>query len=315
MHPELGNERPRASPWVVALCLFCVYVIWGTTYFALKVGLQGAGPYFLIGTRFTIAGALLLGWLRLRGERWPSLREWRGAGVLGLLLLTLGTGNVTVAEQWVTSGATVALISLVPLAVTVWSVAFGARPKALEWVAILLGGIGTGVMVMGEDLSARPLGTMLLLLAIASWSLGTVLSRRIITPPGAMGFAAEMLVGGILALIGSLALHEPWNFAPDTHVALAWGYLVIFGSLIAFSAYRYLVDRVSERLAASYAYVNPIVGLLVGWGLGRERFSLNVLLGLPVVLISVGALAWAQLRRPVPAASPQRCLEPSRVVK
>jgi drug/metabolite transporter (DMT)-like permease len=299
------------------VCLFCVYVIWGTTYYALKVGLEGAGPYFLIGTRFVAAGVLTMAWRRWRGDPLPTARQWRGAALLAFLLLVLSLGNVTVAEKWVSSGAVVALITLVPLAVALWSVAFGSRPQPLEWLAIILGSVGTFVMVMGEDLRARPLGTVLILIAIASWSLGTVLSKRIETPRGTMGFAAEMLAGGVMALVLSAALGERWTLAPVARVWWAWGYLVVFGSLIAFSAYRYLVDEVSPTLATSYAYVNPPVGLLVGWGLGHERFSANVLLGLPIVLASVGLLAWAQFRRPTlgGALPRRRCLEPSRVVE
>jgi len=303
--------------WLVPLCLFCVYVIWGTTYYALKVGLEGAGPYFLLGTRFAAAGGLTMAWLLWRGAPLPTARQWRGAALLALLLLVVSLGNVTVAEKWVSSGATVALVTLVPLAVALWSVALGRRPQALEWLAIVLGSVGTFVMVMGEDLRARPLGTVLILIGVASWSLGTVLSKRIETPPGTMGFAAEMLAGGVMALVLSATLGETWTLVPAARVWWAWSYLVVFGSLIGFSAYRYLVDEVSPTLATSYAYVNPVVGLLVGWGLGHEAFSANVLFGLPIVLISVGALAWAQLRRPAAdtVAEPRRCLEPSRVVE
>ncbi len=318
-HPDLRKELRPGPLWLVAVCLVCVYVIWGTTYYALKVGLEGAGPYFLIGTRFIVAGGLLMLWLRGRGEALPTLRQWRGATVIAFLLLVVSLGNVTVAEQWVTSGATVALVTLIPLAIALWSIAFGTRPKPLEWGAIILGACGTLIMVGGEDLRARPLGTILILIGIASWSLGTVLSRRIETPPGAMGFAAEMLAGGAIALFASAVFHESWSVPHSPRVWWAWAYLVVFGTLIAFSAYRYLVAHVSPTLAASYAYVNPLVGLLVGWGLGNESFSANVLIGLPIVLASVGALAWAQFRRPVariPAPVPQpRCLEPSRVVE
>ena len=288
------SAEPASRRWLIPACLFCVYVIWGTTYYALKVGLEGVGPYFLIGTRFIVAGALTMGWLCLRGQPLPTLRQWGGAALLAFLLLVVSLGNVTVAERWVTSGAAVALVTLTPLTVALWSVAFGSRPKALEWVAIILGAAGTLVMVMGEDLRARPLGTTLILIGIASWSLGTVLSRRIETPPGAMGFAAEMLTGGLMALVLSVVFREPWTFAPSERVWWAWSYLVVFGSLIGFSAYRYLVDQVSPTLATSYAYVNPLVGLLVGWGLGHESFSANVLIGLPIVLASVGSLAWTQ---------------------
>ena len=312
-----SNPLAASGRWRVPLCLFCVYVIWGTTYYALKVGLEGAGPYFLIGTRFVAAGGLAMAWLRWRGVPLPTARQWRGAALLAFLLLVVSLGNVTVAEKWVSSGAAVALITLVPLAVALWSVAFGRRPRALEWLAITLGSAGTFVMVMGEDLRARPLGTTLILIGIASWSLGTVLSKRIETPPGTMGFAAEMLTGGVMALVLSAVFRETWTFMPAARVWWAWGYLVVFGSLIAFSAYRYLVDEVSPTLATSYAYVNPAVGLLVGWGLGHESFSANVLLGLPVVLGSVGLLAWAQFRRPTvdTAVEQRRCLEASRVVE
>jgi drug/metabolite transporter (DMT)-like permease len=297
---QLRNSQPAARRWLVPVSLFCVYVIWGTTYYALKVGLEGAGPYFLLATRFIVAGALTMGWLRLRGEPLPTARQWRGAAVLAFLLLVVSLGNVTVAEKWVASGAAVALVTLLPLTVALWSVYFGSRPKALEWAAIVVGAAGTLVMVMGEDLRARPLGTLLILIGVASWSLGTVLSRRIETPPGAMGFAAEMLAGGIMALVLSAVFRESWTVAPTARVWWAWSYLVVFGSLIGFSAYRYLVDQVSPTLATSYAYVNPLVGLLVGWGLGHERFSANVLIGLPIVLLSVGSLAWAQFHRPAP---------------
>ena len=311
------RPQPPAPPWLIAVCLACVYIIWGTTYYALKVGLEEAGPYFLIGTRFIAAGGPLMLWLHWRGEPLPTLRQWRGAALLAFLMLVVSLGNVTVAEQWVSSGAAVALISLMPLAVALWSIVFGKRPKLLEWGAIILGALGTLVMVLGHDLRARPLGAVLILIGICSWALGTVLSRRIVTPPGAMGFAAEMLAGGVIALTVSLVLRESWSLPHSPRVWWAWGYLVVFGSLIAFSAYRYLVERVSQTLAASYAYVNPLVGLLVGWGLGNETFSANVLLGLPIVLASVGALAWAQFGRTaaVPQASRRGCLEPSRVVE
>ena len=308
-------DRPPPPVWLVSACLGCVYLIWGTTYFALKVGLEGAGPYFLIGTRFIAAGVPLMAWLRGRGHALPTARQWRSAALMAFLLLIVSLGNVTVSEQWVSSGAVAALISLMPLVIALWSVAFGHRPKPLEWVAIAIGTAGTIVIVMGQDLRARPLGTVLILIGIASWSLGTVLSRRLDLPKGAMGFAAEMIAGGVIALSISALLHESWVLPTAPRVWWAWGYLVVFGSLIAFSAYRYLVDHVSQTLAATYAYVNPPVALLIGWGLGHETFSANVLLGLPVVLAAVGVLAWAQFRQTASREPQPRCLTPSRVVE
>ena len=286
----------RRPPWLVLICLFCVYVIWGTTYFALKVGLEGAGPYYLIGTRFLVAGGLLTGWLLFRGHPLPTLRQWRGAAVIAFLLLDVSLGNVTVAERSVSSGAAATLISFLPLAIAFWSVAFGHRPSTLEWSAIALGAVGTLIIASGHDLRANAAGTTLILVGIAAWSLGTVLSKRIELPAGAMGFAAEMLIGGVIALAASLIFGEKWVVPHSPRVWWAWVYLIVFGSLIAFSAYRYLVENVAPTLAATYAYINPPVALLVGWGLGSEQFSGNLLLGLPIVLASVALLAWAQTR-------------------
>jgi len=290
------DARGRPPILLIVACLLSVYVIWGTTYFALKVGVHGTPPFFLVGTRFVVAGGLLMGWLLLRGQPFPTLKQWGGAALLGLLLLTIGISSVTVAEQWVSSGAAVALISSMPLSTAIWSGVFGRWPRRWEWVAIVLGLVGTLTMVLGQDFRVSPLGTALILFGSITWSFGTVLSKRLELPHGAMGFAAEMLAGGVLCLIVSIALREPWSLPQSGAIWGAWAYLVIAGSLIAFSAYRYLVDAVSPTLAATYAYVNPPVALLVGWWLGNESFSSNMLVGLPIVLGSVGLLAWVQFR-------------------
>jgi drug/metabolite transporter (DMT)-like permease len=285
-----------ASPWLIVACLAAVYIVWGTTYYAIKVGVSDAAPYFLLGTRFVAAGAILIAFLKLRGVPWPTLPQWRGATILGIVLLVLGLGSVTVAEQWVSSGATVALISVMPLMTALWSGVFGRWPRPIEWLAIAIGAAGTLFMVAGADLRASPLGTGLILFACCTWAFGSVISPRIEAAHGAMGFAAEMLVGGLVGLAISAAIGERWILPDSDAVWWAWGYLVVFGSLIAFSAYRTLIERANPTLAATYAYVNPPVALLVGWWLGDERFSPNVLIGLPVVLGAVGLLAWAQFR-------------------
>jgi drug/metabolite transporter (DMT)-like permease len=230
----------------------------------------------------------------LRAKRMPTLNQWRNAALLGFLLLVVGNGGVAVAERWVSSGATVALISVMPLGTALWSGALGQWPRRWEWLAIGLGAVGVAVMLMGRDLHGSLPGTALILLATTCWSLGTVLSRRLDLPHGPTGFGAEMLSAGVMALIVSAALGEHWAVATEPKVWWAWGYLVVFGSLIAFSAYRYVVERVSPTLAATYAYVNPPVALFVGWWLGNESFSSNVLVGLPIVLGAVALHAWIQ---------------------
>ncbi len=289
-----------APKWLIGACLASVYLVWGTTYYALKIGVQGAPPYFLVGTRFVVAGGLVMLWLKLRGHSLPTLRQWRSASVLGFLMLAIGLANVTIAEKTVSSGAAVALISFMPLMMAVWSGVLEKWPKRSAWFAIGLGTLGTLVMITGADLRASPSGTALILIGTVTWSLGTVLSRRMDVPSGAMGFGAEMLVGGVIALVMSVVFGEHWSLPQSAPVWWAWAYLVVFGSLIAFSAYRILVERVSPTLASTYAYVNPPVALLVGWLLGNETFSPNVLLGLPIVLAAVGWHAWSELRAPVP---------------
>jgi drug/metabolite transporter (DMT)-like permease len=279
---------------MIGACLAAVYIIWGTTYFAIKVGVGGIAPLFLAGTRFLVAGGALMIIQMLRAQRMPTPRQWRNAALLGLLLLVVGNGGVTVAERWVSSGATVALISVMPLATALWSGALGEWPRGREWLAIGLGGVGAAVMLMGRDLHGSIPGTALILLATTCWSLGTVLARRLDVPHGPTGFGAEMFCAGVIALALSAMLGEHWVLPAAPKFWWAWAYLVIFGSLIAFSAYRYVVERVSPTLASTYAYVNPPVALLVGWWLGNESFSSNVLVGLPIVLSAVALHAWIQ---------------------
>ncbi len=297
--------RTSTTPswWLIAACLLTVYIIWGTTYFAIKVGIEGSPPFFLVGTRFLAAGGLLLAWQALRGRQMPTARQWRGAALLGFLLLVVGNGGVAVAERWVSSGATVALISIMPLGTALWSGVFGRWPRRMEWGAIALGGAGAAVMLMGRDLHGSIAGTLIILLGTTCWSLGTVLARRIDIPHGPTGFGAEMLTAGVSALVLSALLGERWTLPHSPRVWWAWGYLVVFGSVIAFSAYRFVVERVSPTLASTYAYVNPPVALLVGWWLGNESFSPNTLLGLPIVLSAVALHAWVQSR--IPAAGVQ----------
>ena len=206
-----------------------------------------------------------------------------------------------------------ALISVMPLATALWSCVFGDWPRRGEWIAIGVGAVGAAVMLLGRDLQASLAGTLIILLGTACWSFGTVLSRRLDIPHGPTGFGAEMLTAGLMALAISAAVGEHWILPSAPRVWGAWVYLVVFGSIIAFSAYRFLVERVSPTLAATYAYVNPPVGLCVGWWLGGETFSPNVLFGLPIVLTGVALHAWMSSRAGVPEPMPTVPVAVSRV--
>ena len=286
----------RPTTTVIIACLLAVYILWGTTYYAIKVAITGFATFFFVGTRFVVAGGLLLLWQMLRGAPMPTLAQWRGAALIGCLLLLAGNGTVAMGEHWVSSGAAVALISSVPLTTAAWSCLFGERPARLEWLAMGVGTAGIAVMLLGHDLRASPLGVAVVLGGSMCWSLGTVLARRVDVPAGATGFGAEMLCAGIAGFLVSALAREPWTFPSAPRPWMAWGYLVVFGSLIGFSAFRFLVERVSATLATSYAYVNPPVALFIGWWLGNEQFSAALLLGLPVVLGAVGLQTWAHAR-------------------
>jgi len=290
-------SHPRPSLALIIAALLSVYVIWGTTYFAIKVVVLGGMPsFFFMGVRFGTAGGLMLLWQLARRAPMPSARQWLNAMLIGGLLLVIGNGGVTLAEHRVSSGATVALLSVVPLLTAGVSGLLGEWPRPLEWVAMALGTSGIALMLLGHDLTSDPFGTALLLAAGLSWAVGTVLSRRLDIPGGATGFGAEMLCAGALSLLISLAIHEPWRVPPSGPVWLGLGYLVFFGSIIGFSAYRFLVERVAATLAMTYAYVNPPVALLTGWWLGNERFSTPLLAGLPIVLAAVALQTWAHAR-------------------
>src|SRR6202453_2430153 len=146
MVSDLKNPTvAKPAAWLIVACLLAVYIVWGTAYFAIKVAIEGFAPFFLVGTRFVVAGALLLGWQALRGAPAPTAKQWRGAALVGFLLLVVGNGGVSIAEHWVSSGATVALISIMPLATVLWSGAFGQWPRRAEWIAIAFGGAGASL--------------------------------------------------------------------------------------------------------------------------------------------------------------------------
>ena len=177
------------------------------------MAITGFATFFFVGTRFVAAGVLILLWQMLRGAPLPTRSQWRGAALIGCLLLLAGNGTVALGEHWVSSGAAVALVSSVPLTTAAWSCLFGERPARLEWLAMAVGTAGIAVMLLGHDLRASPLGVAVVLGGSICWSLGTVLARRIDVPAGATGFGAEMLCAGIAGFIVSALAREPWSFS------------------------------------------------------------------------------------------------------
>ncbi len=298
-----ANSLPAAGGWAgVVAALAAVYVVWGSTYLAIRIALEGIPPFLMAGVRFLVAGGALFVFLWLRGAPAPSARQWRSAALVGGLLLLGGNGGVVVAEQWVASG----LAALAVATVALWSALFaglwGQWPRRLEWVGLAVGFGGVALLSLEGGLRASPAGAAALLAGTMSWALGSMWSRRLDLPSGMMASAAEMLAGGAMLVAVGLAFGErvPSAIAPRPLLALA--YLVVFGSWIGFSAYLYLLRRVRPAAATSYAYVNPVIAMLLGVALGGETISASEWAALPVILAGV-AIVMVGHARAAPAAA------------
>src|SRR5438876_387048 len=239
----------------ILACLAATWLIWGSTYLAIKWALISLPPFFQMGTRFLVAGGLLMAWMRLvRKASWPTRAQWRNALWVGTLMLGGGMGGTAYAEQSVESGLVVAFIPVVPIMIAAINMAWKVYPSRLEATGIVVGLVGVLMLTQGAGFRASPQGLVAIAVACLSWSAGSVLSQRRWTPaPGATGFASEMLCGGCALMLMSLASGEPaavashWPF--HAKAVLAWAYLVVFGSLLAFNAYMVLLACVSGGLA------------------------------------------------------------------
>lgn len=284
-------------PPLILACLAATWVIWGSTYLAIKWALISFPPFYQMGTRFLVAGALLAGWMRLRRANWPTRAEWVNATLLGTLMLGFGYGFTALAEVSVSSGLVVAFIAIGPALQAALEWPYGVKPSRSATAGIALGLVGVLGLASGQGFSASPTGLAAVLLSSVAWKLGGVWSvhglprklggRKLNLAPGAMGFASQMLAGGaVLMVMSALAAERPsW---PITPLALAsWAYLVVAGSLLAFSAFMVLLQRTPTAVSSSYAYVNPLIGLVLGVTLGGETLHLVEWLSAALVTGSV----------------------------
>lgn len=266
--PALGWRRAG-----IVAALFALYVIWGSTYYAMHVAMTWLPPFLMAGPRFVLAGALLFVALRARGAPLPTGRQWVGAGVVGALLLVCGNGLVAIGQRSIDTGVAATVVATMPLWTAAIGAAWGERPSAREIVGLLVGFAGVAVLQSGGSLSVLSVDAAALLLAPLAWAFGSHLSRRIALPAGAMASAAQMIVGGAL-MIGVAVLRGERPSGPPTVVAVsALAYLVVFGSIVGFSAYGYLLRNTRPAVATSYAYVNPLVALAIGAALAGETLT------------------------------------------
>jgi drug/metabolite transporter (DMT)-like permease len=294
------NAAPRGTlPPLVIACLAATWIVWGSTYLAIKFALISFPPYLQMGSRFLTAGIALALWMRVvRHAPWPTPRQWAHAALVGALMLGGGMGGTAVAEQTVGSGLVVAFIAVVPLMIVLVNLFWGVKPGRLEMLGIGVGLVGVLMLTRGQGFAASPSGLFAIATACITWSLGSVLSQRA-TPlaPGAMGFASEMICGGAVLMVLAAVTGETLTWPPQPLALAAWAYLVVFGSLIAFNAYMLLLARASAGLASSYTFVNPVIAMALGVTLGGETVTAFEWSAAGVVLIGVVML----LLRPAPA--------------
>lgn len=294
-------HRPTAAAWQVAAALTAVYLIWGSTYLAIRFALEGGFPPFLLGgARFLLAGSVMYAVLRWRGDAAPTAAQWRNTAVMGVLLLLLGNGMVNVAEQTVSSGMAAVAVASAPLWMAMFALVRGERPSRLEWVGLAIGFVGVIGLNAGSSLRATPLGMIALLVATVSWSFGSIWSRGRDLPSPFMTAAAQMLCGGLAMLLLGVTLGERLPPQPSAKAMGAFVYLVILGSIIGFSAYVWLLRNVRPALAGSYAYVNPAIAVLLGALMAHERFSGVELAGMGVILGGVVVITLAKTTRSAP---------------
>ncbi|UMZ11308.1 drug/metabolite exporter YedA [Pseudomonas sp. MPFS] len=286
-------------PLPLIAAFFALYVIWGSTYLVIRIGVEYWPPLMLAGIRFVLAGSLMYAFLRWRGVPAPTWAQWKAAGIIGILLLSFGNGAVTVAEHLgVASGVAALAVATVPLFTLLCGYFWGTRNTRLEWAGIILGMIGIGMLNLGSNLQSSPLGAALLLFAAAAWAFGSVWSKHLPLPQGAMASAAQMLVGGVVLLLGSLLRGERLEAMPALEGWLALAYLAGFGSIIAFNAYMYLLKHVRPAAATSYAYVNPAVAVLLGIVFVGESIGLEEALAMLVIISAVVLIGLPQWRKP-----------------
>jgi len=286
-----------SQTFLILISLFCTYFIWGSTYLAMRFGLESFPPFLLAGFRFVVAGGLLYIVLRLMGYANPNLTQWRGAAIVGILLPVLGNGTVCYVQQTVSSSVAALSIATVPIWMAVFSTFWGHQITRQEWLGIMIGFIGIVLLNMGGTLQGQLSSALLLLLAAGSWSFGSVWSKHLAMPQGIMGAACQMLVGGIVLMLVSTYVAESW---PDRISSKSWAsmmFLIVLSSLAAYSAYQYLLKTVRPLVASSNTFVNPIVAFIVGIWLANEEVTRIEYIALAVIIVGVFLVLTAENKK------------------
>ena len=283
---------------LLAACLLVVYVVWGSTYLAIHFAVDGIPPLTLSAIRNLVAGTILFSFLKWRGAARPTPRQWRNGAFIGFMMMSLGNGFVCVAETSVPSGLAALVVAGVPVFAILFAWGFGVRPRALEWIGIGIALAGMALLNLDLHAAASPGAVVLLFIAAASWAFATVLQKRLDMPVGPMSAAVQMLGGGASLVVMS-ALRGERIVLHDVPMSawLALAYLVVFGSILAYSAFVYVINHSRPAVATSYAYVNPVVAVGLGAAFAGEAVTWPLVAGMAVILAGVALVMVASGRK------------------
>jgi drug/metabolite transporter (DMT)-like permease len=296
MQTETTDAHRSAPLWLVVAAFAAIYVIWGSTYIAIRYAVESIPPFLMAGTRNLVAGLLLFAFARARGAGLPTRAQWRDAVIAGGLMLMIGNGGVTWAEQMIPSSVTALLIALTP----VWMVLFdwlrprGTRPGPVVLLGLAVGFAGTAMLAGGRWNGAESnygWGVAALMAASICWALGSVFNRSADKPASPfLSVAMQMMAGGALLLGAAGASGEMKTFSPGQVTWLsfnAWLYLMLAGSIVGYTAYVWLLHATTPARVATYAYVNPLIAVLLGCTIGREPFSRDVFIAGAMIIAAV----------------------------
>lgn len=305
---ENTTHRPL---WKTLFAFFIIYIAWGSTYLAIRVGVQEVPPFLLAAMRFLVAGIVLFVWAIASGERPPTTRQWGSTSLLAVMFFVLDYGLLFWAEQRVPSGLAAVMMAIIPAFIALAEIVILRTQKLTARLAFaLLLGMGGVAVLMSRSLNlgGAPIdgwGAAALIFASMSWSIASVFTRVLALPSSkSVSSGAQMLAGGVFLAIAAALLGEFRDFHPGTISLRAWlslVYLIVVGSIMGFTAYLWLIHHESPTKVGTYAYVNPVVAVLVGYFLGGEALGSRTVLGTLLVLISVVVITLTKAKKPVAA--------------
>jgi drug/metabolite transporter (DMT)-like permease len=291
--------RGAAPLWLVITSFIAVYLIWGSTYLGIRYAIESIPPFLMAGSRHLLAGIVLFAFARLRGAAAPSRIEWRDAAIAGTLLLVIGNGGVTWAEQKIPSGMAALLVALTPLWMVLldWLRPGGVRPRVMVGAGLVFGIAGVALLARGHGVHHEAIygwSVAALMAASIGWAMGSVFNRSAHKPSSPfLGVAMQMITGGVVlfGLAATQGEFGQFSFAGVTAVSFgSWLFLTVAGSLIAYTAYIWLLHVSTPARVATYAYVNPLIAVLLGCTLGREVFSHELLLAGALIIVAVALI-------------------------